>query len=175
MNERQVLISRLLLSVQPQLSGEMNEHLRQLVGQLVYSLSMTMTADQDQHKQTGLSGENIIENIRQVTQGVRRGQRRASPPANQLIADINNCLVEVDITISLPKNRDFVYCLCNKPLSSIENLYIHCRCRFDPLSFSPALVLLSSFKFLLTSRQQGSNLSARTRQRRKGACFSSKD
>ena len=42
--------------------------------------------------------------------GVREGQRKASPPANPLIAELNNCLQEVDIVISLAKNRDFALC-----------------------------------------------------------------
>ena len=46
MNKRYVLISRLLLSVQPQVSGEMNENLGQLVGQLVYSSSV-LDSDND--------------------------------------------------------------------------------------------------------------------------------
>ena len=49
-NEQKVGFDFKLLSIQPQLSGEMNENLRQLVGQLVYSSSVTMTADQDQHE-----------------------------------------------------------------------------------------------------------------------------
>ena len=76
---------------------------------------------------------------------VRVGQRKASLSANQLIADIKQ----------LPRGGRHSYLitkeqgLCNKPLSSVENLFIYRRCRFDPLSFSPALALLSSFKFIL--------------------------
>ena len=163
-NKRQVLISRLLLSVQPQLSGEMNEYWRQPVGELVYSSPVAMTADQDEHEQLDFLEKIVIENIRQVLQGVRGGQRRASPPANQFIADIKQLPKGGRHSYLITKEQGlcFVYYLCNKPLSSIENLFIHRRCRFDPLSFSPALVLLrtsttlSGFEFsvvvMLTAR-----------------------
>ena len=54
----------------------------------------------------------------------------------------NSCL------ITREQGLCFVQYLCNKSLSNIQNLFIHCGCRFDQLSFSPALVLLSSLKFI---------------------------
>ena len=44
--------------------------------------------------------------------------------------------------ISKEEGLRLVHYLCNKPLSSIENLFIHCRCLFDPLSlpFGPTVV-----------------------------------
>ena len=93
----------------------------------------------------------VIENIRKVMYGVRGMQRRASPPANQLTADIKQLPRGGRHSYFITKEQGlcFVHYLCNRPPSSIGNLFIQCRCRFNPMSFSQALVLLSSFKFLL--------------------------
>ena len=70
--------------------------------------------------------------------GVHGGQRRASPPANQLIADIKQLPKEGRHSYLITKEQGlcFVYYLCNKLLSSIANLFVNRRCRFDPLSSS---------------------------------------
>ena len=54
----------------------------------------------------------------------------------------NSCL------ITREQGLCFVQYLCNKSVSSIQNLFIHCGCRFDQLSFGPAFVFLSSLKFI---------------------------
>ena len=109
--------------------------------------------------------------------GVRGGQLRASLPPNQLIADIKHCLERVDVAISLPKNRDFaLYTIFATSLLAALKI-----CLFTVVAVlthclsAQRLCFLAASSSSLTSRYQGSSLPARTRRRRKGACFSSKD
>ena len=90
---------------------------------------------------------------------------------------LNKCLEELDMAISLPKNRNFALCaifatsrfaalkIC---LFTVVAVLTHCfsaqRLRF-----------LAAWSSSWTSRYRGWSLSARTRRRSKGACFSSKD
>ena len=103
----------------------------------------------------------------------RGGQRRASFSDNQPTTYIKQLPRGGSNGYLITKEQGlcFVHYLCNRPPSSIGNLFIQCRCRFNPMSFSQALVLLSSFSSSLTSRYKGSSLSARIRRRHKGSCF----
>ena len=68
-----------------------------------------------------------------------------------------------------------MYYLCNKPLSSIENYLFTVVAVLTHCLSAQRLCFLAASSSSLTSRYRGSSLSARTRRRRKGACFSSKD